>query len=144
MLSQHRTKTQRSVLDDLSFDDLICSDQNIGRDRQADLLRRLEIDDELELHRLLDRKIGGLAAFEYLVDIRSGAPVQITKAHAVAHKSPVFDKFWRVVYRREAVLYRKFCNLCAARKEERATQHENCFGAPLGCGSESGLNILGI
>ena len=34
--------------------------QHLGRDRQADLLRGFEIDDELELDRLLDGKVGGL------------------------------------------------------------------------------------
>ena len=47
--------------------------QHIGRDRQADLLGRFQIDDELELDRLLDRQIGGLRALQNLVHIGSGA-----------------------------------------------------------------------
>ena len=43
--------------------------QHIRRDRQADLLRRLQVDDEFELRRLLHRQIGGLRAFEDLVDV---------------------------------------------------------------------------
>jgi len=35
-------------------DDFIRPDQHIRRNRQTDLLGRLQIDDELELHRLLD------------------------------------------------------------------------------------------
>jgi len=35
---------------------LIRPDQHIRRDRQADLLRRLAVDDHLELHRLLKRR----------------------------------------------------------------------------------------
>ena len=37
--------------------------QHIRRNRQADLLRRFEIDDKLELLRLFDGKISGLRAF---------------------------------------------------------------------------------
>ena len=47
-----------------SFDHPIRSGQHIRRNRQADLLRRFQIDDELELLGLLDRQIGGLSALE--------------------------------------------------------------------------------
>ena len=57
--------------------------------------------------RLLDRKIGGLGAFQNLVHIGGGAPVQVGKVHAVGHEPAGFDKFWPVVYRREPVLYRE-------------------------------------
>jgi hypothetical protein len=43
------------------------------RNRDADLLRCLEINDELELRRLLDRQISGLCAFQDLVDENGGA-----------------------------------------------------------------------
>ena len=48
--------------------------QHLRRDRQGDLLGGLEIDDKLKLGRLLDWDIGGLGAFEDLVDKVSGAP----------------------------------------------------------------------
>ena len=51
----------------------ICSCQHVRRNRQADLLRRLEIYHQLELRRLLDRQISGLDAPENLVDV-SGEP----------------------------------------------------------------------
>jgi hypothetical protein len=46
----------------------------VRRDRQADLLGRFEIDDELELHWLLHGKISRLRAFEDLVHVRAEAP----------------------------------------------------------------------
>src|SRR5262249_26559195 len=52
---------------------LVCSRQHVGRNRQADLLRCFQVDDELELRRLLYRKVGGLSAFQNLVHISSGA-----------------------------------------------------------------------
>jgi hypothetical protein len=45
----------------LSFDHSIRSRQHIRRNRQADLLGGFEIDDQLELLRLLDRKIACFA-----------------------------------------------------------------------------------
>ena len=62
-----------------SFDHLICPRQHVRRNRQADLLCGFEIDDEIEFRRLLDRKIGGFSAFQDLVDIHGGAPVQVEK-----------------------------------------------------------------
>ncbi len=43
----------------MSSYDPIRPHQHVGRDRQADLLRCFQIDDELELDRLLDGKVGG-------------------------------------------------------------------------------------
>ena len=83
-----------------------------------------QIDDELELRRLLHGEIGGLSAFQNLVHIGGGAPVQVGKAHAVGHKPPGFHKFCPVVYRREPALYREVCNLCSLRSEDGARQHE--------------------
>ena len=57
----------------MSLDYSVRSHQHIRRDRQADLLRRFQIDDELKLHRLLHRDIRGLGAFQNLVDESGGA-----------------------------------------------------------------------
>src|SRR5438094_1448247 len=43
-----------------SFDYLIRPREHVGRNRQADLLCRLEIDHQLELRRLLDWQVCGL------------------------------------------------------------------------------------
>ena len=56
------------------LDDPVRPRQHTRRNRHADLLGRIQIDDELELLRLLDGKVGGLGAFQDLVDKVSGAP----------------------------------------------------------------------
>src|SRR5215813_7857722 len=60
---------QSSPLDFLSFDHFVCSCQDVRQDRQADLLGRFEIDNKLELLRLLHRQIGGLRPLENLVHV---------------------------------------------------------------------------
>ena len=45
-------------------------------DRQPEGLGRPEVDDQLELGRLLDGQLAGLGALEDLVDVGRGAPVQ--------------------------------------------------------------------
>src|SRR5262249_30102383 len=92
--------------------------QHVGRNREADLLGGLQIDDELEFYRLLHGKIGRFSALENLIDIRGGAPEQVGHARAVGYEPPVFHIFWPVVYRREPAFYREVCNLSSLRKED--------------------------
>jgi hypothetical protein len=56
------------------FNHLIRPRQHIRRNRQPDLLRRFQIDDELKLRRLLDREIGRLCVVQNLVNISGSAP----------------------------------------------------------------------
>src|SRR5262252_8449753 len=56
---------------------LIRSCQQRRRNRQAKRLGRLEVDDQVELRRLLDRQIGGLGPLQDFVYIRGGSPIQI-------------------------------------------------------------------
>src|SRR5262245_43727386 len=68
-----------------SLDDLIRPRQHRLRDCQTEGLRRLEIDDQLELGRLLDGQVRRLGASEDLVHVDGAAPVEIDVIRAVAH-----------------------------------------------------------
>src|SRR6185295_11499268 len=81
--------------------------QHVRRDRQSDLLRSLEIDDEFKLGRLLDREIRGLCAFENFVYIGGGAAVEFGQVHAVVHETPGFHMFSPTIYHWEPVPYRQ-------------------------------------
>jgi hypothetical protein len=58
-------------------DDLVRLEQNRLRNRYADLLRRFQVDHQLELRRLFHGKICRLGALENFVDVSSGAAEQI-------------------------------------------------------------------
>ena len=61
---------QHSVMTmNLSSDDSVRPPQHLLRNRQADLLRRLEIDHQLELRRLLHRQVGRLGALQDFVHV---------------------------------------------------------------------------
>jgi hypothetical protein len=60
----------------LSFDHLVCPRQQIGLDGQADLLRRLQINHQLEFRWLLHRQVVRLA-FNDSVDLIGYAPVAV-------------------------------------------------------------------
>jgi hypothetical protein len=54
----------------VSFDHLVCAEEDRGRDRDAEPARRLEIDDQSEPRRQLDRQIAGLIAFQDFAHVR--------------------------------------------------------------------------
>jgi len=61
-----------------SSDHLVGSRQEIRRHGQSDLLGSFQIDDQLELGRLLDRQFSGCGSFENLIDKNRGTSVEIS------------------------------------------------------------------
>src|SRR5262245_854446 len=105
------------------LDHLVRSRQHIGRNREADLFSRFQIDDELELLRLLHRKVSRLPTFQYFVHVRSGAAKQIANTYAVGHEPTFFDILWSAICRWEPALYRQVQNLLSLRIEDGTSQH---------------------
>ena len=65
------------MLPHLLLDHLVRLEEEHRGDREAKRLCGLEVDDELELHGLLDGQVRGLGALQNLVHIGSGAPVEL-------------------------------------------------------------------
>src|SRR5687767_2007997 len=91
--------------------DTIGSSEHIGWNSQSDLLGGFQINNQLELRRLLDGEIGGLGPFKYLVHIRSGATVQVGEVNAIEHESSGFHISAPLVHHWQPAPYREFCNL---------------------------------
>src|SRR5262249_33660942 len=72
---------------DSLFYDLIRPQPQRLRDREAERLRRPEIDDELQLGGLLDGQIDRLRALQDLVDIRRGPPDEIGRVRVISHQA---------------------------------------------------------
>src|SRR5215468_10453978 len=85
---------------------LIRSCQHIGRNREADLLGGLQIDHQLKLHRLLDRKIGGLGTFENLVDEYGGASERIKNVRTIGNEAAGIHKRSVSIHSWKSTLYR--------------------------------------
>ena len=71
------------------------------RNRQAEHLGGRQINDEIELGRLLDRKIGGLRTAQYFVDIVGRAPPLVRPIWSIGHQTACFDVLPKAVYRRQ-------------------------------------------
>src|SRR5215813_4039839 len=68
------------------LDDLVRTAQHRLRDRQAKGLRRLEVDDQLELGGLLDWQISGLGSSQDLGHVISRPSVKIEEIWAIGHE----------------------------------------------------------
>jgi hypothetical protein len=66
------------------LDDLVRTQEQRLRNRQAERLRRSLVDPQLELRRLLDGQVAGLGAFKDLVDLIRGAFHEDVKIWPVA------------------------------------------------------------
>ena len=69
------------------FDHLVSPVEQRCWDLKAEAPRGLEIDDKLELRRLLNRQVGRLCAFEEFVNISRGAAREVGEAWPIAHQS---------------------------------------------------------
>jgi hypothetical protein len=76
-------RSARAAIRGVSFDDLIGEIEDRLGDRQGEFSRGLEVDDQLECCRLLDRQVGGLGALEDLIDKGRRPPLSRGKARRI-------------------------------------------------------------
>ena len=84
------------------FDHLVSLGEQRGRHGEAERIRGLAIDDEFELGRLLDRKVGGLGALQDFVHESGSAPEKVDEARAVGHQAPLVRELAKAIHGREA------------------------------------------
>jgi hypothetical protein len=89
------------------FDHLVRPEQHRLRDHKTDLLGGFKIDHQLELRGLLDWQLRWIGAFQDLINISGGAPVQVHKVRCIGYETPGLDELARWVDRREPTLCRQ-------------------------------------
>src|SRR4030095_11682521 len=112
-----------------SLYDLIRPRQQRRRDRQAEGLGSLEVDNQLVLDRLLDRKIARPSALENLVHVGSGASIQFRNARSISHEAARLRLFPEPVDSWEPVLGGEGRDLRSLRTEHRIAQDEDAVRA---------------
>src|SRR5262249_56674046 len=99
------------------LDDLVCPRQQRGWDRQSERLGRLEVDDQLELRRLLHWEVGRFGSPENAVDIRGSASRKILAVATVGHEPANLDEESRWKDCRQPLLGREGDDPAHARRE---------------------------
>ncbi len=95
------------------FDHFIRSYQDLRWNSKAELLCRLEVDDQLELSGPLYRQVGWLSALENFIHILGGSAKHVIKFHPVRHEPTSFNKSTLGVYRRKPSLGYELTELCS-------------------------------
>src|SRR5450631_2146802 len=97
----------------ISFDYLVGTQQQCDRNIMADRMCSLEIDDELEIGRLLDRNVGRLDAPQRFDDHPRRLAEDTRQASAISYQATFFRHFGPLVYGREPQLGGAFENEAA-------------------------------
>src|ERR1044071_3859669 len=87
-----------------SFDHLGGLGQNRLRDSEAQRLRGLEVDDEIEFRRLLDWKIGRLLALQDAADVDARLTIHVQEVGPVANQAARQDEVAKPVACRNCML----------------------------------------
>src|SRR5215510_9290151 len=90
-----------------SLDHLGRLEEQRARDGEADGLGHLEVNDEVELRRLLDRQISGLGTLEDLVHIPGDEPVHVRQPRAIRHQAACLYPPFLAIHRWQAVCGRQ-------------------------------------
>src|SRR3989442_12771620 len=99
-----------------SSDDLVGTQQEIGRKHQVERAQVLAIDDQLEVRRPLHGELARLCALQHLVDESGGAVEELLRVHAVRHQAARVHELARGVDRRQAMPRRELDHVLALRR----------------------------
>src|SRR6516164_4458829 len=85
-----------------SLDHLVGKNEHAGRNSEAERLGGGQVDDEIELGRLLDRDVARLCSAQNLVDVVGSAPELVRQAWSVGHQPSSLDVLPKTVHRRQS------------------------------------------
>src|SRR5215831_15008896 len=111
-----------------SLNHLIGAQQERLRDSQPKRLGGGQIDDEIELGRLLNGNVARLRPAQNLVDEFAGAPKQRGQVWAVGHQRAYFNVFAKTAYRCYPCTQRQGADANPVGIDERVADHVECLG----------------
>src|SRR5439155_574518 len=110
--------------------------------REPEGLGGLEVDDQLELRRLLDGEVAGLGALEDFVHVGGGAPPHVSEVDAVRYEPALIHvKVPEAIRRREPMPGCPLHHPPGLPVEKGTRDHEDNIGPPLGGHSERAVDL---
>jgi hypothetical protein len=126
------------------FDHLVGRHEQARRHCQAKRLRRFEIKDRFVFCRRLHRKIGGLGAAQYAIDVICRLSKQIDLVNPVAHEATGRDPETGRIDRRQAVLGRERDDEIAMQGGRVIRRQEQAAGRHAREGLDGALDAGGV
>jgi hypothetical protein len=124
------------------LDDVVGPEQERLRDRQAERLRGLQVDDQLELCGLFDGEIGRFGALEDLVDVGRDPLELLIKIIPVGHEPALIRPVPCRVHSREAILRRQIKDLSRTGDQNGVSWNDKAVDALLGDADKKPVEII--
>jgi len=115
------------------FDHLVGAGEQRGRNGNSKGFGCLEIDDQLEFRRLLDRKVGGLLTLEDAIDIGCGAAEQIGALNSVGDQASAPGELRNRIDCRQVLLRRQGDDHLVTGIKETVRQSDQVSGLLAAC-----------
>src|SRR5438270_5191237 len=125
----------------MSFDNLVGAGEDRRRHGKAEYLRGLEVDDQLECGRLLDRQISWLLVLEDPPSVNASLTPSARSAGCVADQASGSDEFPRKIDGGNRIANRQRNELFAAVVEHRIRADDEPAGVLLDQRRESGVDL---
>jgi len=114
------------------FDHLVGACYQRGRDGEAERLRRLEIDHQLEFGGLYHRQISGLGPLQDLASVDACLSISVGNTASVTHQTPNCREFVQRINRRNRIVTRQRDELLRMTIEEWVASDDNRLNLTLG------------